>query len=67
MERAIQAFQFVFNILNHICIIVVSVHVTWYCYLMIQSGKFYVQYHLHVWMSTIGVSVILNKFIDAQN
>lgn len=55
METVKQGFQVYFNMLNHICIGVVTVHVTWYCYLMILSGKFTVTYHLHVWLSTLGV------------
>lgn len=63
MDTIKKMFQSYFNVLNHICIGVVTVHVTWYCYLMIQSGKFTVQYHMHVWLSTIGVRYIVHEDI----
>lgn len=66
METFIKMFHSYSNVLNHICIGVVTTHVTWYCYLMIQSGKFTAQYHLHVWLSTIGVRYILSMFFHFE-
>lgn len=59
-----KAFEIYFNMLNHICIGIVAVHVTWYCIQMQLTGKFYIEYHLHVWLSTIGVRKQLHwKFV----
>ncbi|XP_055300573.1 probable transmembrane reductase CYB561D1 [Sitodiplosis mosellana] len=63
MEKAIRAFQFLFNILNHICIVVVTIYVTWHCFLMNLSDKFIVQYDMHVWLCTLGYQLMMAEAI----
>ncbi|XP_031624355.1 uncharacterized protein LOC116341409 [Contarinia nasturtii] len=58
-----KVFELVFNILNHISIVTVAIHATYYCYLMYMSGKLRTQYHMHVWFCTIGYQLLMAESI----
>lgn len=63
MESVKKTCEIYFNILNHIFIGAVSIHVTWYCFQMISLDRYYIEYNLHVWLSTIGVRFDLAKSV----
>lgn len=60
-RSAWQLIQIIFNIINHILIIIVSIYMTWFTY---NSVKYEVDKQLKIWhafLCTIGVSTITMK------
>lgn len=62
-RSAWQLIQIIFNIINHILIIIVSIYMTWFTY---NSVKYEVDKQLKMWhafLCTIGVSTIIHPFV----